>query len=128
MLNYLPQSKKFHSIVLLYRNGDGYVSHLLKYLQSRCSTSCLSSSRVYVSVLCPRSPIIFFSVSDCATSEVLLPAMQHLPCPGVFLAPDTPVLPLFKFPPDDQVPAVKSFIVSLKVFVVELKYNCPSCI
>ena len=51
-----------------------------------------------------------------------------VPCPGVFLAPDTPVLPLFNPLADDQVPAVKSFNVSLKAFVVELKYNCPSCI
>jgi hypothetical protein len=37
-------------------------------------------------------------------------------------------LPVFKLPPLDQVPVAASFIVSLKVFVVELKYNCPSVI
>jgi len=41
---------------------------------------------------------------------------------------DPAFLPSFKLPPLDHVPLDTSVIVSLKVFVVELKYNCPSCI
>ena len=33
---------------------------------------------------------------------------------------------MFKALPDAQAPVPKTVIVSLKVLVVELKYNCPS--
>ena len=41
-------------------------------------------------------------------------------------APAPCALPVFKAPPDAHVPAAASNNVSLKVFVVELKNNCPS--
>ena len=43
-------------------------------------------------------------------------------------APAVPSLAVLIFAPDAQDPAPKSVIVYLKVFVVELKNNCPSVI
>ena len=46
----------------------------------------------------------------------------------VIPAEPTAFLPSFILAPDAHDAPGKSVIVSLKVFVVELKYNCPSCI
>jgi hypothetical protein len=78
----------------------------------------------------------FFSVHDeplySSVNALFLPEAGGLVSPpkpkAAVCNPAPPNCPLavFKLPPVAHVAPGKSVIVSLKVFVVELKYNCPS--